>query len=140
MKKYQYFFKIHKFYIKKSNSKSNKIEIPLPKELHGKKCEYYITPGGNSKPISLIYGKTYWILNEGHEFSVTNNTFKTHSDLFKHDRELMILSGDEIELNCENGHIVEYSDQNYCGHCGVKINHDELLKNIIVKTNYEIKK
>lgn len=139
MKNQQYIYKILDEYKKKINSRTQ-IRISLPEGVSETNSNFYIITKDCTKPVRLKYGQTYWILNGGHDFSIKGNEFVTNSDLFNHDRELLIVTGDTIEPkcnHCQNPLIMSDGGQNFCSNCGELLDYAIVFKYVNVRKNYE---
>lgn len=95
----------------------------LPEEfLKSSNKEIYLTDR-EIPPKKLIYGNSFWIINEGHDYQKNKDTLTTSSDRVSI-HNLLITWGESLKEFCTNGHKISTSQALFCPECGVKLKID----------------
>jgi hypothetical protein len=112
--------------ILKINNEEKPIKISLNKEILEGNPSFYLVNKDAKTPIRKIYAQSFWILNEGHDFSIKKTVFKSNSDIFTN-KDLLIEYGEEITLLCSHCQAPVEEVFNFCGDCGKAIDWNHLL-------------
>lgn len=69
----------------------------------------------------LVYAHNFWIINEGHDFSIHGNKLITNSPEVA-SSYLLIQWGRELKMRCPNKHVLPTgSILSFCPDCGIKL-------------------
>jgi hypothetical protein len=120
----QYLLKIEE----KSIDGTHPIEIAIPDHIDLTRCSILLIKNDRLTPIRLIYAQTFWIIHEGHDYSIKDRIFKTHSDIFKNNKSLLFCYGKKIPLKCSQNHRIHNEEQHFCTECGEELDWNEILK------------
>lgn len=109
---------------------ANKVKFLLPEGVTENNASFFLVNKGATVPVRKIYAQTFWILNAGHDFSISKGYFQSSSDIFK-TKDLLIEFGEEAELNCNHCQAKVEEVFNFCTDCGKKIDWNQILKDNI---------